>query len=130
MRGTAEKRRARRCTAPSSKASPDVLRKGKYNPMKAPLRPARETAEMLAIQALAFIAEEPERLNLFLVSTGIEAAEIRTAAREPGFLAGVLEHMLADGSLLIAFADSAGIDPAALARARSALDPLGKREAP
>jgi hypothetical protein len=90
--------------------------------MKAPLRPARETAEMLAIQALAFIAEEPERLNLFLVSTGIDAAEIRTAAREPGFLAGVLAHMLSDESLLIAFADSAGIDPAAVARARSALD--------
>jgi hypothetical protein len=90
--------------------------------MKAPLRPAREAAEMLAIQALAFIAEEPERLNLFLVSTGIEAAEIRTAAREPGFLAGVLAHMLADESLLIAFADSAGIDPAAVAKARSALD--------
>jgi Protein of unknown function (DUF3572) len=90
--------------------------------MKTPLRPTREQAEMLAIQALAFIAEEPERLNLFLVSTGIEAAEIRTAAREPGFLAGVLAHMLSDESLLIAFADSAGIDPAAVARARSALD--------
>ena len=77
---------------------------------------------MLALQALAFIAEEPERLNLFLVSTGIEAAEIRTAAREPGFLAGVLAHMLSDESLLIAFADSAGIDPAAVARARRALD--------
>ncbi len=98
--------------------------------MKAPLRPAREAAEILAIQALAFIAEEPERLNLFLVSTGIEAAEIRTAAREPGFLAGVLEPMLADESLLIAFADSAGIDPAALARARSALDRQRKRDPP
>jgi len=98
--------------------------------MKAPSRLTRETAEILAIKALAFIAEEPERLNLFLVSTGIEAAEIRTAAREPGFLAGVLEHMLANESLLIAFAESAGIDPAALAGARSALDPQGKREAP
>ena len=37
---------------------------------------------------------------------------IRDAAREPDFLAGVLEHMLGDESLLIAFADSAGIDPA------------------
>jgi hypothetical protein len=77
---------------------------------------------MLAIQVLAFIAEEPGRLNLFLVSTGIEAAEIRTAAREPGFLAGVLAHMLADESLMIAFVVSAGIVPAAVARARSALD--------
>ena len=98
--------------------------------MKAPLRPARETAEILAIQALAFIAEEPERLNLFLSTTGIPPSEIRTAAREPGFLAGVLEHMLADESLLIAFADSAGIDPAAVARARSALGRQGERDVP
>ena len=85
---------------------------------------------MLAIQALSFIAEEPERLNLFLSTTGIAPAEIRTAAREPGFLAGVLEHMLADESLLIAFADSAGIDPAAVARARSALGRQGERDVP
>ena len=85
---------------------------------------------MLAIQALAFIAEEPERLNLFLVSTGIEAAEIRTAAREPGFLAGVLEHMLADENLLIAFAESAGIDPAAVARARHTLGKVWERDLP
>jgi len=76
---------------------------------------------MLAIQALAFIAEEPERLSRFLALTGLEAAEIRTAAREPGFLVGVIEHMLSDESLLIAFADSAGIDPAEMARARAAL---------
>jgi hypothetical protein len=99
--------------------------------MKAPLRPAREAAEMLAIQALAFIPEEPERLNLFLSTTGIAAAEIRTAAREPGFLAGVLEHMLAQESLLIVFADSAGINPAAaVARARSALGGQGERDMP
>jgi hypothetical protein len=40
------------------------------------------------------------------------ATPIRSAAREPGFLAGVLEHMLGDASLLIAFATSVGIDPA------------------
>ena|SRR5208337_1117646 len=89
--------------------------------MKAPLQPSREAAEMLAIQALSFIAEEPERFNRFLGITGIELSQIRTAAREPGFLAGVLEHMLGDESLLIAFATSAGIDPAVVARARGAL---------
>jgi len=75
---------------------------------------------MLAIQALAFIAEDPEKLSRFLGMTGIPPEEIRTAAGEPGFLAGVLEHMLGDESLLVAFADSAGIDPTAVARARSA----------
>jgi hypothetical protein len=92
--------------------------------MKMPLRPTREAAEMLAIQALGFIAEEPERLNRFLGVTGIALAQIRAAAREPGFLAGVLELMLGDESLLIAFAASAGIDPAGVAHAHSALGRL------
>ena len=80
----------------------------------------REAAEMLAIQALAFLAEEPERLAAFLSVTGVTVAGIRPAAGESGFLAGVLEHMLADENLLLAFADSAGIDPAGIARARNA----------
>ena len=90
-------------------------------PMKAPLHPTPEAAEMLAIQALGFIAEDPQRLAGFFASTGIPAEQIRATAGEPGFLAGVLEHMLGDESLLIAFAASAGIDPAEIARARGAL---------
>jgi hypothetical protein len=92
---------------------------------KSPSR-SRETAEMLAIAALAFIAEEPERLNGFLSVTGIPLEGIREAASQTGFLAGVLEHMLGDESLLLAFADSAGIDPKDIAQARSALG--GPRE--
>ena len=57
----------------------------------------------------------------FLAATGLEPGQIRTAAKEEGFFAGVLEHMLGDESLLVAFADSAGIDPAEIARARAAL---------
>jgi len=94
--------------------------------MKKSASPSRETAEMLAIAALAFIAEEPERLNGFLSVTGIPLEGIRDAASQPGFLAGVLEHMLGDESLLLAFADSAGIDPKDIAQARSALG--GPRE--
>jgi hypothetical protein len=89
--------------------------------MKAPSRQARKTAEMLAIQGLAFIAADPERLARFLDLSGISADEIRTSARERGFLAGVLEHILGDESLLIAFAADAGIDPGEVARARRAL---------
>jgi Protein of unknown function (DUF3572) len=75
---------------------------------------------MLAIQALAFIAEEPDRLSAFLTVTGLTSELIREAAREPGFLAGVLEHMLGDENLLIAFSQSAGIDPADIGRASNA----------
>jgi hypothetical protein len=98
--------------------------------MKRRSQVSRETAEMLAIQALAFIAEEPEQLNRFLGMSGIDADDIRAAAREPAFLAGVLEHMLADESLLIAFAESAGIEPREIARARSALGGVEGRNLP
>jgi hypothetical protein len=85
---------------------------------------------MLAIQALAFIAEEAERLDRFLAVTGLERERIREAAREPSFLAGVLEHMLGDERLLIAFSQSAGIDPAEIARASSALGGQWDRDLP
>jgi Protein of unknown function (DUF3572) len=91
---------------------------------------AKEAAETLAIQALGFLAEEPERLGAFLSVTGIAHEDIRQAAREPGFLAGVLDHMLADESLLMAFADSAGLDPASIARARRALGGNWERDLP
>jgi Protein of unknown function (DUF3572) len=103
------------------KASPDFLRKGKWMAPKTRATSSWETAEMLAVQALAFIAEEPERLSAFISLTGIASDAMRTAATEPNFLAGVLEHMLGDESLLTAFADSAAIDPAEIGRAHISL---------
>ncbi len=81
----------------------------------------QDRAEALAIQALTFIAGDGERLGRFLAVTGIGPAEIRAAAGEPGFLAGVLEYMASDESLIRAFADETGIDPADLSKARAAL---------
>ncbi|HWS07734.1 MAG TPA: DUF3572 domain-containing protein [Xanthobacteraceae bacterium] len=98
--------------------------------MKRPSSAAREAAEILAIQALSFIAEEPERLNGFLNATGLTLDRLRKSANEPDFLAGVLEHMLADESLLLAFADSAAIDPTDVTRARSALGGNWERDIP
>ena len=66
----------------------------------------------------------------FIASSGIAVESIRAAAREPNFLAGVLEHILADENLLIAFADSAGIDPAEVAGARQALGKVWERDLP
>ena len=96
--------------------------------MKRHAQVAHETAEMLAIQALSFIAGEPDQLARFLDMSGIAPDEIRAAAREVAFLAGVLEHMLGDESLLVAFAESAGIDPGEIAQARVALNsPEGRK---
>jgi hypothetical protein len=91
---------------------------------------SRQTAETLAVQAFAFIAADDTRLGSFIASTGIAVQSIRDAAREPNFLAGVLEHILADENLLIAFADSAGINPAEVARAHQALGKVWERDLP
>jgi len=98
--------------------------------MNPPSSHMRETAEILAIQALAFIAEEPERLAGFLNVTGLTVARIRDVARQTGFLAAVLEHMLADEPLLIAFAKSAAIDPGDVKRAYSVLGGHWERDVP
>ena len=81
----------------------------------------QELAEGLAVQALTYIAGEPERLGRFLAATGIGPAEIRAAAAETGFLAGVLEYLAADDRLIAAFAAETGLDPADVARAHEAL---------
>lgn len=73
--------------------------------------PSRRKAEALAVQALGFVAAEPERLGRFLALSGIGPADIRAAAREPGFLAGVLDFVVADERMLKAFAEESGIAP-------------------
>jgi hypothetical protein len=82
----------------------------------------RAAAEALAARALGFLAADPERLGRFLALSGIDPREIRGAAREPHFLAGVLDHLLADeGGLLLPFAAETGVKPEDIAAARAAL---------
>jgi hypothetical protein len=78
-------------------------------------------AAELAITALTFIAEEPERLGRFLASSGIGPESLREAAGEPDFLLGVLDYVVGDEALLLEFAGHSAIDPTAVARARNVL---------
>jgi hypothetical protein len=89
-----------------------------------------EAAEGLAIQAFTFIAGDGERLGRFLAQTGIGPAQIRAAAQEPGFLAGVLAYMAGDERLLSEFAVEAGIDPANVGKALAALGAHWERDIP
>lgn len=79
-------------------------------------------AELLAAEGLGFLAADGERLERFLALSGIAPARIREAARERGFLAGVLDHILSDERLTIAFAEERHIAPERIGEARSALD--------
>jgi hypothetical protein len=82
---------------------------------------AADVAEMLAIQALGYIAQDEERLGQFLALTGIGPAEIRTSARDRAFLVGVLDYVSGDEALLIAFAEHVQIDPGSIVVAQMAL---------
>jgi hypothetical protein len=79
--------------------------------MKARRPLTQKAAESLAVQALAFIAGDSERIGPFLAATGIGPDMIRAAAREPDFLAGVLDYMTSDDALLVAFAHETGHNP-------------------
>ena len=48
--------------------------------MKKPVQNPREVAEIVAVQALSFIADDHERLGLFLAESGIGPETLRTAA--------------------------------------------------
>lgn len=85
--------------------------------------PADE-AESIAVQALGYIAGDPDLLPRFLALSGIAPESIRAAAREPGFLAGVMHFVLAHEPTLIAFSEQSGIAPAQIAGALTAL-PVG-----
>lgn len=81
----------------------------------------RKSAESLAISALQFLADAPERLGRFLALTGVSPGEIRRVAAEPAFLAAVLEHVAGDEALLVEFAAVADCDPRRIDEARTLL---------
>lgn len=91
----------------------------------------REVAEIVAIQALSFIAGEPERLGLFLAESGIGPETLRNAAADPRFLASVLDFVMRDDATVKAFAKVSQLHPTNIAAAHQALsDPEWERDVP
>lgn len=81
-----------------------------------------EEAQYLAIQALGFLGEEPERLERFMALTGITVDTLKREAGSRPMLVAVLQHLLGDESLLLTFAANSGADPASIARAHQELE--------
>jgi hypothetical protein len=80
-----------------------------------------ETAEALAISALAYLSNTPDLMQRFLALSGIEASQIRAAAREPLFFAGVLKFFLAHEPTLMAFCEATETPPKSVQDALAAL---------
>ena len=99
------------------------MKKSRHNP--------REVAEIVAIQALSFVAGEPERLGLFLSESGIGPETLRSAASDPQFLVSVLDFVLRDDQTVQAFCAASELHPTNIAAARQALgDSRWERDVP
>lgn len=80
-----------------------------------------EAAQVLAIQALGWIAGNDELFPVFLGATGAGMGELRSRAAEPEFLAAVLDFLLMDDAWVVAFCDAEGHPYTAPQTARAAL---------
>ena len=80
-----------------------------------------DEAESIAIAALGWLASERELFERFCAVSGIDPSEIRTAAAEPGFLAGVLQFIAAHEPTLARFSLEAGVGAAEVLPAIAAL---------
>ena len=99
--------------------------------MKKSVQNPREVAEIVAIQALSFVAGDPDRLGLFLAETGIGPDTLRKSATEPKFLASVLDFVLRDDATVKAFAKASDLHPSNVMAARKVLgDPEWEHDVP
>jgi hypothetical protein len=99
--------------------------------LKKPAHNPREVAEIVAVQALSFVAGDPARLGAFLAETGIGPETLRSAAADPRFLASVLDFVLRDDATVKAFASASQLHPTNIAAAHQALkDPDWERDVP
>jgi hypothetical protein len=78
-------------------------------------------AQAIALQLLAYLAEDSQRLAQFLNTTGLQPSDLRESAGSAEFLQSVLEYALGDESLLLAFCQEVGVDPAMIAPAHHVL---------
>ena len=85
------------------------------------LKPDKMSPEELAINALVWLAGDETLMRRFLDLSGIDASQIRQAAQEPAFLAGVLQFIVAHEPTLTAFATGAGIHASSVTKALQAL---------
>jgi Protein of unknown function (DUF3572) len=99
--------------------------------LKKPVQNPREVAEIVAIQALSFLAGDSARLGAFLAETGIGPETLRQSATDPQFLISVLDFVMRDDASVKAFAEVSKLHPTNIAAARQVLgDPHWERDVP
>ena len=80
-----------------------------------------ENAQIIALQALGWLAGNDELCPLFLGSTGGSIDDLRAHATDPAFQASVLEFLTMDDAWVIAFCDAHDLKYDVPLRARYAM---------
>ncbi len=75
------------------------------------------SAEETAIAVLSWLAGEPDMLGRFLALSGTRPDHLRQAIRDPAFMAGMLDFLMAHEPTLMAFCAATGTQPEAVVRA-------------
>jgi hypothetical protein len=70
-----------------------------------------ENAEILALEALGWLAGQEGGLERFLAATGSDVAALKTAAGDPDTARGLLEFLLANEDLLVTFCEATSTKP-------------------
>ena len=81
----------------------------------------RESAETLALQALAWLAADDALLPVFLGSTGAGEDDVRARASDPEFLGAVLDFLMMDDAWVMQFCDAHALPYDRIMPARAAL---------
>lgn len=80
-----------------------------------------DQAQVIALQALGWIAGQDEICTTFLGASGASVDDLRDRAAEPAFQAAVLDFLTMDDNWVMAFCDAQGLAYDMPLRARYAL---------
>lgn len=84
-------------------------------------RVTSDAAEMMAVQALGWIAGSDDLMGVFMGASGLSVDDVRSRATEPEFLASVLDFLMMDDAWVVGFCDAHQHGYDAPMRARAAL---------
>ncbi|MDG1182145.1 MAG: DUF3572 domain-containing protein [Tateyamaria sp.] len=69
----------------------------------------RESAEVIGLKALGWLAANEELLPVFLGSTGASEVDVRAGISDPDFLGALLDFIMMDDAWITSFCDAEGL---------------------
>lgn len=78
-----------------------------------------QSTQLIAVKSLAYLSEFDEHLNHFHSETGFDQKDISCLIDNPDFLGGVLDFIMQNESLLLAFSASEEIEPRQIQEAQN-----------